>query len=564
MRRLAVVVAVAMVLVRSASVAADPAAPNATGPRTVAYRPPVGGPIVDPFRPPAHTGAAGNRGVDYLTTPGDPVGAAAEGEVVFAGAVGGGLHVVVLHADGIRTSYSFLQSIAVHRGDTVVQGQIVGTSGSRVHFGARAGVTYIDPTRLFAAGPPEVHLVPDDERRPASEDHERSGLLAGLRDLAGSVAGSTADAVAWARDRTAEVSDEAARQARERLRAEIEELRGVLTYVRDLDPAIIALHQAQTLADWYAQRDRCTSAEFTPEPFHPVEHLAVKVAGFGSSSGDTGIDHLDTAALGYGPDDVVRFSYEGGTTAEHKYDPPVTTQDIRISARRLRQLLVRLGEEHPGVPIDILAHSQGGIVAREALAMEADRGDGRLPPINSLVLIGVPNTGTDLATAAVMLGHSGSGAAIERLVGVVRPGGAAIDGESMHQLAETSTLLARLNNTPLPAGVHVTSIGARTDPVVPALHTRLDGADNIVVDSGGGIFAHNELPGSPQARREVDLAIHGLPPTCQTLADMLADTAVAQDISLAADLVGVGAWAAGHWVDTGVPSFPNMPVHARR
>src|SRR4051812_40275043 len=73
-----------------------------------AYLPPVDRPVVDPFRPPPTPYAAGNRGVDYATEPGEPVRAAAEGEVTFAGRVGLGLHVVVLHPDGVRTSYSFL------------------------------------------------------------------------------------------------------------------------------------------------------------------------------------------------------------------------------------------------------------------------------------------------------------------------------------------------------------------------------------------------------------------------------------------------------------------------
>ena len=76
--------------------------------------------------------------------------------------VGGSLHVVVRHADGVRTSYSFLRSVLVHRGDEVVRGQPVGTTGDRFHFGARIGDVYIDPALLFGdAGPPRVHLVPD-------------------------------------------------------------------------------------------------------------------------------------------------------------------------------------------------------------------------------------------------------------------------------------------------------------------------------------------------------------------------------------------------------------------
>src|SRR5436309_2035569 len=114
MRRLAVVLAILVALV--------PAAPVlAAGASTVTYRPPVDAPVVDPFRPPPEDWNAGNRGLEYATTPGTPVTASAAGQVVFAGQVGGTLHVVVLHDDGIRTSYSFLASISVHEGDKVRQ-----------------------------------------------------------------------------------------------------------------------------------------------------------------------------------------------------------------------------------------------------------------------------------------------------------------------------------------------------------------------------------------------------------------------------------------------------------
>jgi len=128
----------------------------------VVYQPPVDAPIVDPFRAPPTPWAAGNRGIEYATRPGTRVGSAADGTVDFAGMVGGSLHVVVRHADGVRTSYSFLRSVLVHRGDEVVRGRAVGTTGDRFHFGARIGDVYIDPALLFGgAGPPRVHLVPD-------------------------------------------------------------------------------------------------------------------------------------------------------------------------------------------------------------------------------------------------------------------------------------------------------------------------------------------------------------------------------------------------------------------
>src|SRR3989440_3793718 len=174
------------------------------------YQPPVAAPVADPFRPPSTSYGPGNRGIDYATAPGTEVKVSADGEVVFAGQVGGTLHVVVLHGDGIRTSYSFLSSVRVQRGDKVRQGQVLGTTGTQpFHFGARAGDAYVDPALLFSTGPPQVHLVPDSERRPQSEAHERSGLLDSLVGLgkggvgaAGDAVGVGGDALVWAAGNT--------------------------------------------------------------------------------------------------------------------------------------------------------------------------------------------------------------------------------------------------------------------------------------------------------------------------------------------------------------------------
>lgn len=123
------------------------------------YSPPVVGIIVDPFRPPSHPGAPGNRGLEYATRPGSAVRAAAAGVVAFAGRVGSGRHVTVAHADGVRTSYSFLASVAVRAGQPVDAGGVLGTTGSSFHFGARIADAYVDPAVLLGIGGP-ARLVP--------------------------------------------------------------------------------------------------------------------------------------------------------------------------------------------------------------------------------------------------------------------------------------------------------------------------------------------------------------------------------------------------------------------
>lgn len=124
------------------------------------YRPPVVARVVDGFRPPPHPFGAGNRGIEYETEPGAPVGAIAAGRVVFSGPVAGSRHVTVLHDDGVRSSYSYLATLAVEAGEPVRPGQAIGTAGGRLHLGVRAGDAYLDPARLFDRG--RVHLVPTD------------------------------------------------------------------------------------------------------------------------------------------------------------------------------------------------------------------------------------------------------------------------------------------------------------------------------------------------------------------------------------------------------------------
>src|SRR5262249_42116842 len=66
------------------------------------------GPLVRAFEEPASVYGAGHRGVDFAAAPGTAVRASNGGEVVFAGAVAGTLHVTIEHAGGLRTTYSFL------------------------------------------------------------------------------------------------------------------------------------------------------------------------------------------------------------------------------------------------------------------------------------------------------------------------------------------------------------------------------------------------------------------------------------------------------------------------
>src|SRR5215471_17352017 len=132
----------------------------AAGAGGLSYLPPVDAPVTDPFNLPFGPFGPGNRGLGYVTVPGTPVRASADGVVTFAGTVAGALFVTVAHPDGVRTSYAYLARVDVVIGQAVRQGQQLGTTTDRFHLGARIGDTYIDPATLFAGATVTVALLP--------------------------------------------------------------------------------------------------------------------------------------------------------------------------------------------------------------------------------------------------------------------------------------------------------------------------------------------------------------------------------------------------------------------
>jgi murein DD-endopeptidase MepM/ murein hydrolase activator NlpD len=123
---------------------------------------PVVGPVMRGFDPPDSPFGSGHRGIDIAAPVGTPVRAAAAGTVAFAGPVGGRLFVTVDHGAGLESTYSFLGSISVRRGDVVSQGQTIARSGTghagdivpSLHFGVRLADTYVDPLEYL--GPVDV------------------------------------------------------------------------------------------------------------------------------------------------------------------------------------------------------------------------------------------------------------------------------------------------------------------------------------------------------------------------------------------------------------------------
>ncbi|MBN1873975.1 MAG: peptidoglycan DD-metalloendopeptidase family protein [Anaerolineae bacterium] len=73
----------------------------------------------------------GHIGLDYACNLGDPIYAADNGVIVYAGwAAGYGNHVRIEHGNGYQTYYAHFSSIAVACGQPVYQGQLIGYCGS--------------------------------------------------------------------------------------------------------------------------------------------------------------------------------------------------------------------------------------------------------------------------------------------------------------------------------------------------------------------------------------------------------------------------------------------------
>jgi murein DD-endopeptidase MepM/ murein hydrolase activator NlpD len=114
---------------------------------------PVTGPVLQAFDPPLSPFGSGHRGIDIAAPLGTPVLAPARGTVTFAGPVGGHLFLTIDHGGGVESTYSWLASISVRRGDQVAAGQAVATTGAghpgepvtHLHLGVKLADVYVDP-----------------------------------------------------------------------------------------------------------------------------------------------------------------------------------------------------------------------------------------------------------------------------------------------------------------------------------------------------------------------------------------------------------------------------------
>ena len=102
-------------------------------------------------------GATRHDGIDIAAPEGSPIGAAADGEVIYAGTQRGyGNIVIVRHDDGLITIYAHNRQNLVKQGAKVTRGQALAkvgrtgrATGPHCHFEVRRGTTPLDPLEFL-------------------------------------------------------------------------------------------------------------------------------------------------------------------------------------------------------------------------------------------------------------------------------------------------------------------------------------------------------------------------------------------------------------------------------
>ena len=400
--------------------------------------PPVDGPISRFFEEPRTDFGPGHRGVDYAVASGTPVRAAAAGIVRFAGPVAGMLAVSIAHAGDVVTTYSALEEVSVTRGSVVGEGHWIGLAALS-HPGGPQGLHF--GVKLHDRYVDPLALL-------APVDMDRALHLAPLVSSAGSESRSVA-----------------------------------MSPTTCVDPIRPRRH---------------------PPP--PNDNVVVMVAGIASATTDGHLPEIYGSyarnAFGYPSRRIYDFSYRGasGRLLHRPYETRDTFGDINAAAERLRELLERIGRRNPRRDVDIVAHSQGGVLARALLTRVARASDSGLPRVEHLVTLASPHRGTPVADLA---GAPASGVAalvragwwgLSHLLPIPPPGSKAIE-----ELSTRSDLTAALEKEDVAFGTRVLSLAMPHDLVVPVDRAALAYESNSVV-APEGLWGHSSILRSERAR----------------------------------------------------------------
>lgn len=422
--------------------------------------PPVDGAVVARFEAPIRKWGSGHRGVDFAAAHGTAVRAAAAGTVTFAGSVAGILAVTIDHGP-FQTTYSALSSVDVSEGEHVDRGYWIGAAGeahpgagSGLHLGIKSADGYLDPASFF--GPVDasaaIHLAPVLD--PSLDD---------------------------------------------------------LPHVLNPFPFTAGTH-ARECVEHDSVDDATTS---------PNDNVVVAINGLDSSTDgptDTALYRYAVDLLRYPAERVYLFSYTGmdGPRLHRPYGSSATFGDLRVAATKLHALLRAIEERHPGADVDLLAHSQGGLVARIFLQQLRTSWVPGLPRVDHLVTLATPHTGAPVADIPARMDGSFAGNAInDALSALSRATGLFPDprAQVVAQLSPSSELHGLLAREDVAFGTRVLSLAVPDDVAVPAHRARLEHEWNLTLPPAGG-FAHSRIVESERAASVAHDFLRDAAPSC--------------------------------------------------
>jgi len=155
---------------------------------------------------------------------------------------------------------------------------------------------------------------------------------------------------------------------------------------------------------------------------------------------------------------------------------------IEDSAAMLSKNMQALAETFPKMPVDIIGHSMGGLIARQYV-----EGDEYAGGVRHLILVGTPNSGTRWAMLRFAL-EGVEHYQLWRHDPNWRPSWMITDGlgEAGDDLQPASDFLTQLNARPRRAGVKYTIIAGDQSVVAPIMARALDGTANVLPERVAG------------------------------------------------------------------------------
>ncbi|STY29897.1 lipase LipB [Legionella wadsworthii] len=155
----------------------------------------------------------------------------------------------------------------------------------------------------------------------------------------------------------------------------------------------------------------------------------------------------------------------------YSYNYPSAKYGIKEHGISLNYYIVHLMEKNPGVKINFITHSLGGIITREALAHFSSK---QLKNIGSLIMLAPPNQGSTMA--------KWSTEKFPLFTSTIKP---------LVELSSAQT--SYVHFVPVPK-IKIGIIAGRYDAKVPPEYTRLEGQEApMIVDSTHTFIMNNKL-----------------------------------------------------------------------